>query len=110
MVCFSLPEYFVVPVYLTNADLQKAAGQYIEKRLPVSQRVSEREEVADCIRCVQQLAEDPQHIFSDLQPTNCDRLHALCFKSNTGASSLQGINYSSEREKFNWVELPFVLF
>ncbi|KAK7116333.1 hypothetical protein V1264_002029 [Littorina saxatilis] len=30
----SLPEYFVVPMQLTNADLQKAAGQYIEKHLP----------------------------------------------------------------------------
>ena len=109
MVCFSLPEYFVVPVYLTNADLQKAAGQYTEKRLPVSQRVSEREG-DDFVPCVQQLAEDPQHILSDLQPTNCDRLHALCFRSKTGASSLQDINYSSEREKCNRVEWLFVLF
>ena len=110
MVCFSLPEYFVVPVYLTNADLQKAAGQYIEKRLPVSPRVSEREDVDDFLRCVQQPAEDPQPIFSDLQPTNCDRLHVLCFRSNTGASSLRDIHCSSEREKCNWVKWLFVLF
>ncbi|KAK7501560.1 hypothetical protein BaRGS_00006991 [Batillaria attramentaria] len=30
----SLPEYFVVPNNITNADLQKASGQYNEKRLP----------------------------------------------------------------------------
>ena len=39
VMCFSLPEYFVVPFTLTNADLQKVAGQYIEKRLPVSSRL-----------------------------------------------------------------------
>ncbi|XP_076465235.1 myotubularin-related protein 10-B-like isoform X2 [Babylonia areolata] len=31
----SLPEYFVVPSVLTNADVHKAADQYNEKRLPV---------------------------------------------------------------------------
>lgn len=36
--CFStsLPEYFVTPTNLLDADLRKAAAQFADSRLPVS--------------------------------------------------------------------------